>query len=185
MNIITAIITTIITAIWLMLPAYLPNNFAVLFGGGTPIDFGQTFQDGRRTLGDGKTYRGTIAGTACGILVGLLLNLIAPSVGLPTFGVGLGQIPVLVGLSFGAMLGDIVAAFFKRRLGLKRGAKLFIIDQLDFVIGSWVLTMILAPQWFWQNFTPEIMITVLIVTPILHRITNIIGYRIGAKREPW
>jgi len=179
------IIITIITAFWLMLPAYLPNNFAVIFGGGTPLDFGQTFQDGKRTLGDGKTYRGTIAGTACGILVGLLLNLAAPYLGLPAFGTGWGQLPVLLGLSFGAMLGDIVAAFFKRRLGLKRGAKLFIIDQLDFVIGAWVLTMLLAPEWFWANFTPVIIVTVLIITPILHRITNIIGYRIGAKREPW
>ena len=179
------IITSIITAIWLMLPAYLPNNFAVVFGGGVPLDFGQTFQDGRRMLGDGKTYRGTIAGTACGILGGLLLNLIAPSLGLPTFGTGWGQLPVLFGLSLGAMLGDIVAAFFKRRLGLKRGAKLFIIDQLDFVIGAWVLTLILAPVWFRENFTPVIIITVLIITPILHRVTNIIGYRIGAKREPW
>ncbi len=175
----------LITAIWLMLPAYLPNNCAVLFGGGTPLDFGQTFQDGRRTLGDGKTYRGTIAGTVCGVLVGLLLNMAAPSLGLPTFGTGVGQLPVLIGLSLGAMLGDIVAAFFKRRLGLKRGAQLFIIDQLDFVFGAWLLTLILAPTWFWQNFRPEIIITVLIITPILHRLTNIIGYRIGAKREPW
>ena len=37
----------------------------------------------------------------------------------------------------------------------------------------------------WQNFTVTIMVIVLIITPILHRITNIIGYRIGAKREPW
>jgi CDP-2,3-bis-(O-geranylgeranyl)-sn-glycerol synthase len=179
------ILITLITAIWLMLPAYLPNNCAVLFGGGTPLDFGHTFQDGRRMLGDGKTFRGTIAGTVCGILAGLLLNLAAPALGLPTFGTGIGQLPVLIGLSLGAMLGDIVAAFFKRRLGLKRGAQLFIIDQLDFVVGSWVLTMVLAPTWFWQNFTPEIIITVLIITPILHRLTNIIGYRIGAKREPW
>ena len=179
------LITATITAIWLMLPAYIPNNCAVLFGGGTPLDMGQTFQDGRRTLGDGKTFRGTVAGTACGILAGLLLNLIAPIFGLPTFGTGFEQIPVLLGLSLGAMLGDIVAAFFKRRLGLKRGAPLFVIDQLDFVIGAWLLTMLLAPEWFWENFTPTIILIVLIITPILHRLTNIIGYRIGAKREPW
>ncbi len=45
--------------------------------------------------------------------------------------------------------------------------------------------MLIAPLWFWHNFTPLIMIIVLIITPILHRITNIIGYKIGAKREPW
>ncbi len=175
----------LIIAIWLMLPSYIPNNVAALFGGGVPLDLGQTFQDGRRMLGDGKTLRGTAAGTVCGVLAGLMQNAIAPTFGLPSFGTGSSQIFVLLGLSLGAMLGDIVAAFFKRRLGLKRGAPLFVIDQLDFVIGSWILTMLLAPQWFWQNFTPSVILIVLIITPILHRLTNIIGYKIGAKREPW
>ena len=175
----------LIIAIWLMLPAYLPNNFAALFGGGTPLDFGQRFNDGRRIMGDGKTYRGTAAGAVCGFLVGLGMNPVAPSIGLPNFGIGLEQILVLGGLSMGAMLGDIMASFFKRRLGMKRGAQFFVIDQLDFVFGSWILTMILAPTWFWQNFTLTIIIVVLIITPVLHRVTNIIGYRIGAKKEPW
>lgn len=175
----------LITAIWLMLPAYLPNNFAALFGGGTPLDFGQRFNDGRRIMGDGKTYRGTAAGTLCGFLVGLALNAGASTLGLPTFGAGLEQFFVLGGLSLGAMLGDIVASFFKRRLGMKRGAQFFVIDQLDFVFGAWILTAILAPSWFWNNFTPTIIVIVLIITPVLHRVTNIIGYRIGAKREPW
>jgi CDP-2,3-bis-(O-geranylgeranyl)-sn-glycerol synthase len=175
----------LIIAFWLMLPAYIPNNCAALFGGGTPLDMGQIFRDGRRTLGDGKTIRGTIAGTVCGLIVGLLLNLIAPTVGLPSFGIGLEQLPILIGLSFGAMMGDIVAAFFKRRLGLKRGAPLFVIDQLDFVIGAWLLTILIAPHWFWNNFNITIILIVLIITPILHRVTNIIGYKIGTKREPW
>jgi CDP-2,3-bis-(O-geranylgeranyl)-sn-glycerol synthase len=136
-------------------------------------------------LGDGKTFRGTIAGTIGGISIGLLLNNFASDLGLPSFGSGADQFVILLGLSLGAMLGDIVAAFFKRRMGLKRGAKLFIIDQLDFVIGAWALTIILAPQWFWENFTFQIMIIVLLITPILHRFMNIIGYRLGSKREPW
>jgi CDP-2,3-bis-(O-geranylgeranyl)-sn-glycerol synthase len=175
----------LITAIWLMLPAYLPNNCAVIFGGGTPLDLGRKFKDGQRITGDGKTFRGTIAGTVCGIAAGLVLNLTAPALGMPTFGSGLGQMAVLVGLSLGSMIGDLVASFFKRRLGLKRGAKLYIVDQLDFVFGAWALAAILAPSWFWENFTLEIALIVLVVTPILHRLTNIIGYKIGAKREPW
>ncbi|WP_286856664.1 CDP-2,3-bis-(O-geranylgeranyl)-sn-glycerol synthase [Methanosaeta sp. UBA356] len=175
----------LIVAFWLMLPAYVPNNFAAIFGGGTPLDMGRVFQDGERTLGDGKTFRGTIAGTVCGVLMGLVQNQIAPFLGLPVFGTGFEQLLILLALSLGAMLGDIVAAFFKRRLRMKRGAPLVLIDQIDFVIGAWLLTMLIAPLWFWHNFTPLIMIIVLIITPILHRITNIIGYKIGAKREPW
>ena len=79
-----------------MLPAYLPNNCAVIFGGGMPLDFGKDYGDGRRILGDGKTFRGTIGGTMSGILAGLFLNLIAPYLGLPTFGSGFGQIPILL-----------------------------------------------------------------------------------------
>jgi CDP-2,3-bis-(O-geranylgeranyl)-sn-glycerol synthase len=48
-----------------------------------------------------------------------------------------------------------------------------------------MLTAILDPSWFWNNFTPTVIVIVLIITPVLHRVTNIIGYRIGAKREPW
>ena len=176
---------SLIVAFWLMLPAYIPNNCAALFGGGTPLDRGRIFQDGRRTLGDGKTFRGTFAGTVCGVLMGLLQNQIAPFVGLPSFGEGFMQLPILLALSLGAMLGDIVAAFFKRRMGLSRGAPLFIIDQLDFVIGAWLMALLIAPDWFMQHFTSTIILIVLIITPILHRITNIIGYRWARREEPW
>jgi len=171
-----------------MLPAYLPNNFAVFFGGGKPLDFGRNFLDGRRILGDGKTFRGTIIGTLGGVGIGLVLDFVAssrPDLGLPDFGSGYELIPVLLGLSLGAMAGDVVASFFKRRMRMKRGESLFLVDQLDFVIGSWALTLLLAPRWFSENFTSEIILIVLIVTPALHRATNIIGYKIKAKKEPW
>ena len=179
---------SLLIAIWLMLPAYLPNNFAVLFGGGRPLDLGRRFRDGRRILGDGKTFRGTIAGILGGVGMGLVLNEIAsarPDLGLPGFGAGYELFLVLIGLSLGAMIGDVVASFFKRRMGMERGAALFLVDQLDFVLGSWALLLVLAPGWFSQNFSPEIIFIVLIVTPILHRVTNIIGYKIRAKKEPW
>ena len=175
----------LIVAFWLMLPSYIPNNCAALFGGGTPLDRGRLFSDGKRILGDGKTFRGTFAGTVCGVFAGLMQNQIAPFLGLPTFGDGYEQFFILLALSFGAMLGDIVAAFFKRRMGLNRGAPLFVIDQLDFVMGAWLCVLLIAPNWFSIHFNSTIILIVLIITPILHRITNIIGFKMGAKREPW
>ena len=53
------VVETVAVAIWAMLPAYIPNNVAVLAGGGRPIDGGRTLDDGNRALGDGKTWRGT------------------------------------------------------------------------------------------------------------------------------
>lgn len=163
-----------------MLPAYIANPTAAIFGGGTPIDFGKKWHDGRRILGDGKTFRGLAWGAACGIVVGLLEMQVAagePFVVLP--------VSVVIALSLGALLGDVVKSFFKRRLGFERGAGLPLIDQLDFVAGAWVLAYIVDPQWFIGNFTLPIIITVLIVTPLLHRATNIIGYHIKVKKEPW
>jgi CDP-2,3-bis-(O-geranylgeranyl)-sn-glycerol synthase len=36
-----------------------------------------------------------------------------------------------------------------------------------------------------SNFTPSIIIIVLLISPVLHLTTNIIGYFAGIKKEPW
>src|SRR6266487_2676688 len=69
-------------ALWFFLPAFVANPMAVVFGGGTPIDFGRTLSDGERIFGDGKTWRGLLGGTSSGALLGLVLavplNALAP-----------------------------------------------------------------------------------------------------------
>lgn len=172
-------------ALWAMLPAYVPNNVAVVAGGGRPIDGGRTW-NGRRLLGDGKTWRGTIAGTLAGVGLALLLNVFRPSVvatlsvDLPTFPIG-----AAVGLALGAMLGDIGASFLKRRTGRERGAAFPGVDQLDFVVGALLLTIVVAPGWFFQTFTPIVIAAVIVITPLLHLATNGIAYALGLKDEPW
>lgn len=166
-----------------MLPAYIPNPSAALFGGGIPIDFGKKLKDGYRIFGDGKTYRGIIIGTLCGILIGLIQNILSPHIGLSQF-----PISALFCLSFGALLGDLIKSFFKRRLGLDRGAPLLLVDQLDFVFGSWLLSYIFVRDWFLNSFLYDygnIIIVVLIITPLLHLSVNFIGYKLGVKKEPW
>ncbi|HJH32478.1 MAG TPA: CDP-2,3-bis-(O-geranylgeranyl)-sn-glycerol synthase [Methanosarcinaceae archaeon] len=185
-------IELIIIAIWLMLPAYVPNPLAAVFGGGKPIDGGRTMGDGKRILGDGKTYRGLLVGITCGLLIGLLQmglvsNGIAVSgVTLPAFGISTaGSVIVILAMSCGSLFGDMFMSFFKRRLGLKRGAPLPVIDQLDFVLGAWMFTYLASPVWFTANFSAWLIVTVLVITPMLHLVTNIIGYFIGVKNEPW
>jgi CDP-2,3-bis-(O-geranylgeranyl)-sn-glycerol synthase len=183
LEIIIYFFATVVLAMWLMLPAYIANPMAVVFGGGTPMDLGLKWQDGQRVFGDGKTIKGLIGGTACGIAAGLIQIYIASTFGIefvPT-------ITAIITLSFGALLGDIVKSFFKRRIGFVRGAELPLIDQLDFVAGAWLLTYIFDPVWFTKYFlsSPWIIVTVLVLTPILHRLTNIFGYIIKLKKEPW
>ena len=174
------ILETIILAVWLMMPAYISNPMAVVFGGGTPIDLGKNWTDGKRILGDGKTFRGLLAGTGCGIIAGLIqMQITSP------FAAGEFTFTVIITMSFGALLGDMTKSFFKRRLGFERGGKMFLVDQLDFVAGAWILTYLFDKQWFIANFSLQIMVIVVILTPILHRVTNILGYYMKLKKEPW
>lgn len=181
-----------IIAVWLMLPAYVPNSMAAVFGGGRPIDGGRVLKDGQRILGDGKTYRGLFVGIACGVLLGLLqmalLNSLSEftDISLPSFSYrGSHTIVILFSLASGSLFGDMFKSFFKRRFGMKRGASLPLVDQLDFVLGAWTFTYLSSPEWFLMNFNRNIMVTVLIITPLLHLTTNVVGYFIGVKKEPW
>lgn len=179
------IIDTIITALWLMLPAYFSNSSAVVFGGGTPIDLGKKMPDGRRILGDGKTFKGLIGAAVLGTAVGLLQSIggayIPPSV--YTFP------PMYVTAAFvlaaGTLFGDMAASFLKRRINLERGAQFPVVDQLDFVAGAWIFAYVFAHDWFISNFSLPVMVAVIVITPILHIATNILAYKLGLKDVPW
>lgn len=179
------LVEVLATAVWAMLPAYLPNNVAVVAGGGPAIDGGRTWQ-GARLLGDGKTWRGTAAGTLAGLLLAIVLSSLASTVGV-AIGLTLPRFPLAaaVALPAGAMLGDIGGSFLKRRIGRARGAAVPGLDQLDFVIGALVVTFVLAPAWAAATFTPAVVVAILVITPVLHFGTNVIGYGLGLKREPW
>jgi CDP-2,3-bis-(O-geranylgeranyl)-sn-glycerol synthase len=180
-----AIFETVLIALWAMLPAYVPNNAAVLAGGGRPIDGGWTW-NGRRLLGDGKTWRGTAVGTLAGAALALALNAVSPAtstllgVELPTF-----PLTVALALPAGAMAGDIVASFLKRRTGRERGAAFPGLDQLDFVVVSLLFAFLAAPEWFAEVFTLPVLAVIVVVTPLLHLGTNGIAYALGLKEEPW
>ncbi|EKE03130.1 MAG: hypothetical protein ACD_20C00251G0001 [uncultured bacterium] len=176
----------IITMIWLMLPAYLANPAAAVSAKvgppGKPIDLEKCYK-GHRILGDGKTYKGFFTGVIFGILVAICENLINEywlAMSMPYF-----SIAAIIALPFGSMFGDALASFFKRQIGFQRGQAFPLVDQLDFVIGAWLITLIFATTWFLTNFTVEIIFAALILTPIFHLIVNIIGYKIGVSREPW
>jgi len=176
---------TVVTAIWVMLPAYVPNNAAVLAGGGTPIDGGRTWH-GRRLLGDGKTWRGTLVGIFAGFVLAACLDILQPvatdvlSVPVPWF-----PFEAMLALPAGAMLGDILASFVKRRTGRERGASFPLLDQLDFVVVALALTALTDPAWFADNFTIDVLLAILVLTPALHLLTNAIAYQLGLKDEPW
>jgi CDP-2,3-bis-(O-geranylgeranyl)-sn-glycerol synthase len=179
------VVATVLTALWAMGPAYVPNNAAVLGGGGRPIDGGRQWGEAR-LLGDGKTWRGTAVGIAAGVAVALVLNAIHGPAGdllgvsLPYFSPG-----ALIALPAGAMLGDLAASFLKRRTGRERGRPFPVVDQLDFVVGALLLAAVVDPRWFGAVFTGRVLLAVILLTPVLHVATNGIAYVLGLKDEPW
>ena len=163
------------------------------------MDFGRTLRDGERVFGDGKTWRGLIGGTLTGAVLGLLLYLpfaLADpsstwSFGRPSSGLADGAVVAFTAsglLAFGALLGDLVAAFLKRRMHKPRGAKAPGLDQYDFVAGA-LLASLVAAGWsvprFFSGDAWYGLLAIILITPLLHRGVNIVGYRMGKKHEPW
>ena len=176
-------IIALFSAFWIMLPAWFPNPVAALLGGGTPVDLGRNFSDGRRIFGDGKTWRGLAAGIFAGIAIGLVQIQAAGAYDLTW----LPQHTVLsvTLLAVGALLGDLVKSFFKRRYGKERGSKWPVADQYDLVAGAFVLLLVFDASWLFAEVTLPAFICILILTPVLHRATNIIGYLFKVKEVPW
>ncbi|WP_253459777.1 MULTISPECIES: CDP-2,3-bis-(O-geranylgeranyl)-sn-glycerol synthase [Methanocalculus] len=166
-----------------MLPAYLPNPVAAATGGGRPIDGGRVLKDGERIFGDGKTIRGLVIGIGSGLLIGLLqilayswLNLtILPEHTLLSVTL----------LASGALLGDLGKSFIKRRRGIGRGEAWPLADQYDLVLGAFIALLLVYPVWFISTMTFPIILAILVITPLLHRGVNIIGYILGIKEVPW
>ena len=188
-------INAIMIVLWVMGPAYIANSVAVLTGGRYPIDQGKISSDGNRILGDGKTWSGLLGGTLGGIIFGILLDAGDSRMALEhltgeEYEKSLwGSNPILVFflLSFGALLGDMTASFYKRRQNLQRGDKFALLDMYDFIFMSLLLCFIFERDWLlsWILDGTVPLFTILVLTPFLHRGVNIIGYKIGVKNEPW
>ncbi len=192
--------TVIVQAFWIIIPVYVANASAVIVGGGTPVDFGRTWKDGRRLLGDGKTWRGLFAGTFLGMTAGFGLSVAASYIQMSdyaylrvtTFEGFPMMIPLLFSLCFGALLGDIVESFFKRRIGIERGKDWIPFDQLDFLVGALVSSFLMSEllftvhltchDWFLHNITIWHILFLLVVTPFIHGAANVLSRKGRSRR---
>lgn len=180
--------------LWVLLPALIANATATIpRGRGPPMDLGRTWPgDGRRVLGSSKTWSGFWFGTLFAMPFGLLeayLILIAPPdlAIVPRFGpTVLAAVPVVFLLAAGAMSGDAVGSFIKRRLGRDSGARTLLLDQLPFVLLPIGIGIVVFPAVFVTTFDSlEAVAWLLIYTLGLHALFNYIGYWVGLKKVPW
>lgn len=166
------------TALFLMLPAYAANMAPVIFRSlpflETPIDFGKK-SGGKPIFGAHKTYRGLFFGVASAILIAWI-QFIIPGPAILDYSSWL-LIGVLMGI--GAIAGDALASFFKRRRGIRPGRPWIPFDQLDFVIGALVMVSFLNPPG-WQ-----ITVVAILLSFILHITVNHVAFYLGIRKEKW
>lgn len=185
----------ILQALYFFLPAYLANMAPVFVSAilkhrlAHPLDFNKRF-NGKPILGKNKTWRGLCAGVLMGVLVVYIQQCLLKyeffaSISIIDyrdshiylFGAVMGA---------GALIGDALKSFMKRQKGIESGQKWPVFDQLDFVIGGLVAIYIVSPvSHLAMNLQPLHVLALLLITPLLHVLTNKIGYFLHLKSVPW
>ncbi|MDR2829528.1 MAG: CDP-2,3-bis-(O-geranylgeranyl)-sn-glycerol synthase [Methanobrevibacter sp.] len=164
---VTENIILVLNVVYFLLPAYIANLSGLVFGGKRPIDMGKNFFDGNRIIGDGVTIEGFAYGVLFGVFIGVIEGLKLENL--------LFCLQMSLLLSFGALVGDAVGSFIKRRLGVSRGKPVPFLDQLDFFVGAILFVSLIV------HIPMNYIIIGAILTLILHLVTNTIAYLLGIK----
>ena len=182
-NRVSVTILDVVHALIFIFPAYFANGMPVNFGGGRTIDGGRRFLDGKPIFGSHKTFRGFFAGLVIGTLVGFVEYFLLEASNSFAFPLVITFSPsVFLGfaLSLGALVGDLMDSFIKRRLNIPPGAPLPVVDQLDFVVGALIFSFAIG-----ELPSPLVTLIVVIITPPIHLLTNFLAYLLGVKKEWW
>lgn len=179
------LLTELWHGVWFILPAWAGNMLACTFGGGRPIDNGKTFVDGQRILGNGKTIRGLCVGVFSAIGVAIAQRYALSYLDLIDFYVN----PYIFGglMGSGAMIGDLLKSFIKRRLKFPSGSPFPPFDQLDFIIGALFMYYVLGPFVLddFYHLTWKPLVAIAVLSPLVHLLFNMIGYTLGMKDVWW
>jgi CDP-2,3-bis-(O-geranylgeranyl)-sn-glycerol synthase len=154
-----------------------------------PLDFGKKLKDGNYILGQSKTWRGAFFGPLFGILFAFLqLYLFRFSFFRQLSIINYQQINIILFsllMTFGAIFGDLVFSFFKRRINKKSGQSWMPFDQLDFVVGSFLFLNPYLNFYLHLNFSVFHWLAVAFVAFLAHIITNNIAYYFGWQKNRW
>jgi CDP-2,3-bis-(O-geranylgeranyl)-sn-glycerol synthase len=176
------ILSLILQSFWLFAPAGVANMSARLFRW-VPfldhnVDFNKTYRK-KPILGSHKTYRGLFFGVLMAIVAVFIQKLLYPFM-INYSIVDYSKINIFILgflLGFGALFGDMIKSFFKRRRGIKPGNPWVPFDQVDWIVVSILLVS------FYVNLSLEVIITSIILFGILHPITNILGHLLNIQKN--
>jgi len=129
-----------------------------------PVDLGFCFIDGRRILGDSKTWRGILA------------SIVATSV----FALFIGYSLVLGAMvAAAAMTGDIFSSFIKRRMGMQSSAMAPFLDQVP----ESLFPALLLKNTFGLDYGSVLVLVCLFV--IIELSLSSLLFKWGIRRRPY
>ncbi|NQV91129.1 CDP-archaeol synthase, partial [Candidatus Woesearchaeota archaeon] len=160
--------------LYFFLPAYFAN-MAPIFVKKIPF---LNIPIWEKKLGTHKTWRGVVSAVVFGGLV-FWLQKVAYVAGFRSFAViDYNDFSILLGvlLGFGAIFGDAVKSYYKRKAKIKEGQPWPVFDQIDFVVGGLVFS--------WFVFVPpvEVALVLIVLSPILHILISYSGYLLGLRK---
>lgn len=178
----------ILTAFYFVLPAYFANMAPVFFARlgwlkflARPIDAGRIISR-EFIFGENKTWRGLVAAVIMGVAISSIQKLLYQfdffqQISLFDYSKYFLIFGFLAGL--GAILGDLLKSFFKRRLKIKSGLSWPVFDQLDFVFG-----FLLAIYWLVRP-SAAIIFIIIALTLFFHPVVNLSAYFLKIKKVWW
>ncbi|MFH1682662.1 MAG: CDP-archaeol synthase [Candidatus Woesearchaeota archaeon] len=166
----------VLQTMYFFLPAYFANMVPELLKWLPFLDY----PIWEKEFGKNKTWRGIFFAVLVGTLTFLLQKWLyqfsffndLSIIDYAGFSLMLG---LLLGL--GAILGDLVESYFKRGVKIDPGQPWIPWDQLDFVLGALSLSLLI--------YVPkiEVVLVILIVSPLLHLLFCRIGYWLKIKEK--
>jgi CDP-2,3-bis-(O-geranylgeranyl)-sn-glycerol synthase len=177
----------ILTTLYWALPGFMANMAPILFRDrirwlAIPVDMGIRI-GGKPIFGSHKTIRGFVVGILAAALTAVIQSYL--------YSIGIGRtisyidyhlacgICIGITIGFGALFGDLVKSFIKRRLDLREGTPFVPWDQVDYAIGMIVFSGLVLPM------TLAMMVTLLISAPTLSIIVTRIAFHLKIRKEKW
>lgn len=167
----------VLRIIWLFLPAYAANIAASVF----KINF-LNKPISEKYFGSHKTYRGFFFGTLSALIVSSIQFFVFEIHFFKNISyLNYSHYYLLSGflLGFGALAGDTIKSYFKRRKNIAPGEKWIPFDQIDYTLGA-----LFFIAFFWKPDIIFIFLSMLLNFGF-HILFNHLGFWLGLRKKPW
>lgn len=165
----------ILQALYFFLPAYFAN-MAPVFVRKVPF---LNKPVSEKYFGANKTWRGLFFAVLLGTIVFAIQKYLYYSGYTKLALIDYNGFSIMLGItmSAGAILGDLWKSYYKRKEGIKPGEPWLVWDQMDFVVGGIIGSCVVYVPYI------DVILVILIVSPILHFLVNYIGYLLGIRKQ--